>query len=768
MSSRCSRSSVKGDGLGLPSAADHRGLPSRGGDQNFGAHRLTEQVLERFQFERQVAASLDHPNIAKLIDGGVTDEGRPFFALEVVTGQPLDLYCLQHSLPLADRIRLLIDVALATHYAHRRLIVHRDLKPSNILVTNSGKVKLLDFGIAKLMPGEGDDLADLTRTLHRVMTPQYASPEQFLGQPVAVASDIYQLGLILYKVLVGQLPYSLDQLTPAQQQKVICEAEPSRPSTAALDAERVGRDQFLEPSQLRRNLLGDLDNIILKALRKEPDQRYASAQEFAEDLENYLARRPVMARPQTLPYVARKFVTRNLPLFIGFSLALLMVLAIGLYSALRVVGERDRAEVALEESQAVTDFLMSVFEASDPNEALGQEATAPELLAKGLERVDELEGQPRLQARVLEVIGEVYHSRKDHQSALPIQERALALRRSIWGPEHTEVAQSLRNLGVVHRYLRNNDQAEPLLREALAIHQRVLRWPDMELAESYNDLGVFLSNKAYSLHWHQPELSEPLFDEAAEYLVEASKILEVLEPESRDAATVLSNVGSLYNKRRDFEQAMIYQRRALAHHIRLGRTHPRTATTLRNIAINESNVENYDRAIELHLESLEIERQLHDEMDPAILLSLGSLASTFNSMGAYEKAFATQRERLQGSLELYGPDSRQVSADYTNLGLFYRDSGDLESAIPILRKGLQSMVSAVEPDSLRLIRPKEALTEVLKMDGQFEESLQLYQEVLTRLENNPRTTESRLEEIRQPIAEIQASLGASTQAEAPD
>jgi serine/threonine protein kinase len=293
----------------------------------------TEAIVSRFRHERQVLASLNHPNIAGLLDGGTTPNGLPYFAMEYIEGQNIVDFCESRKLDTTARLQLFRQVCSAVQYAHQNLIVHRDIKPHNVLVTSEGTPKLLDFGIAKLLNPElaGETLAP-TAGGAQLMTPEYASPEQVLGHPVTTATDVYSLGVLLYELLTNRRPYRLASRTPADIARVVCESVPARPSTAvtqlpdpaahddmATGAEAPpistagtgGRPIDADAHRLRRRLAGDLDNIVLKALSKEPDRRYASADQFSEDVRRHLAGLPVIARPDTLRYRASKFVRRN-------------------------------------------------------------------------------------------------------------------------------------------------------------------------------------------------------------------------------------------------------------------------------------------------------------------------------------------------------------------------------------------------------------------------------------------------------------------------
>src|SRR4029077_6398714 len=285
----------------------------------------TDSVLRHFRNERQILASFDHPNIARLFDGGTTENGLPYFVMECVEGLAIDRYCNTHGLSISERLKLFLEVCAAVSYAHRHTVIHRDIKPSNILVTSEGIPKLLDFGIAKLLHTDGDAATIVTATGLRVMTPEYGSPEQLEGRPVTAATDVYSLGMVLYQVLTGRSPYDFKSRSPVEIARAITETEPKKPSTAIAISDGSFKSQIPNPKLLR----GDLDNVVLMALRKDPARRYQSAEQLSEDIRRYLEGLPVVARKDTIGYRSAKFLRRNPILAAAATMCLLLTLAVG-------------------------------------------------------------------------------------------------------------------------------------------------------------------------------------------------------------------------------------------------------------------------------------------------------------------------------------------------------------------------------------------------------------------------------------------------------
>jgi serine/threonine protein kinase len=444
----------------------------------------TSFFVERFRNESRILASLEHPNIARLLDGGVTEEALPYVVLEFVVGLPIDEYCEHHNLSMDDRLKLFRTVCSAVQYAHQNLVVHRDLKPANILVTEDGVPKLLDFGIAKILdPLSADIRADRTLTIMRMMTPDFASPEQVRGEPITTVSDVYSLGVILYVLLTGKRPYRLRSTAPHEISKAVCDEEPERPSAAALripedtrgtqSAPRpAGTDGAPETQRLHRALSGDLDNIVLKALRKDPDRRYATVDQLSEDIRRHLEDLPVSARPDTVMYRASKFIARHkagVAAAVGVAVALVAGMAVALREARIAHDERVRAERRFNDVRKLANTLL--FEVHDSIRDLSGATDARRLiLERAQEYLDSLAGDSRTDPGLLRELATAY--------------QRLA---NVQGDKRDA------NLGNTARASQNTRKAVELRETALALDPRNqdLR---RELAEGYTGLARFLSN----------------------------------------------------------------------------------------------------------------------------------------------------------------------------------------------------------------------------------------------------------------------------------
>ena len=463
----------------------------------------TDEIIKRFRHERQILAALDHPNIPRLLDGGAVEDGRPYLVMDFVEGSPLTIYCEKLRLSLKDRLKLFLEVCSAVTYAHQNLVVHRDIKPSNILVTDDGVPNLLDFGIAKLI-APNNASQTLGRSGTQVMTPEYASPEQILGHPVTTAADIYSLGVVLYELLTGRRPFKLKSGNPRELTRIITYSTPRRPSMAVTRGKPKDRSQKVISSQLR----GDLDNIILMAIRKEPERRYSSVEQFSADIERHLNGMPVRARQDTLGYRTSKFVQRHAAA-VATGTGLAIAFATGLAATRRQARiarrQRDKAE-------NINQFLQKMLASADLR-ADGKDVKVTEVLRIAGETLEsDLDRQPDTAADLDNTLGMTYLSLGQLDAAEKHLRRALETRLSISPRSSLEVASSLNNYGKLLVKKGDLDEAERLYRRALHTFRERRGKYDLEVAKVIEDLAHLVGLNA------RHDESIELYDEMLEIL----------------------------------------------------------------------------------------------------------------------------------------------------------------------------------------------------------------------------------------------------------
>jgi serine/threonine-protein kinase len=634
----------------------------------------TAEFLRRFRAERQILARLQHPHIARLLDGGVDDAGRPYFALEHVEGVPIDRYCALHGLGVDERLALFLDVCVAVAYAHANLVVHRDLKPAHVLVTDDRQVRLLDFGIAKML-GEEEAGAGLTELGIRALTPEYASPEQVRGEQAGTATDVYSLGVILYELLTGARPYEIAGRSPAEVERVVCGVTPVRPSTRGTAA----ASGSAADARLRRRLRGDLDVICLKALHKDPARRYSSVEALAEDLRRHLAGLPVLARPDAVGYRVGRFVSRH-RLGVATAAACTVALAglIGVHT-LRLADERDRARQEAAKAEQVATFLRGLFEVSDPSTARGRAVTARELLDEGAARIDrELASQPEVRASMMRVIGEVYDSLGLFDEAKALLERALAEHRRLYGGDHDEVATNEIALGVVLQNLGDVDGAERLMRSGLATRERLHGGSHEKVSEGLRRLAFLLETRG------QPEPAAALFRRA----LDVDRAL--FPPDHPRVAKATAELAGLLRRQQRLDEAEPLLRDALAAQRRAyGTRDLAVASTIRNLASLLRDRGALDEADALYREAIAIRRTILGDLHPDVANALNSHALLLDRTGDHDGAAAAYREAIRISEHMYeGEPHPDLAATYNNLAGTLRALGRVEDAADMFRKSM--------------------------------------------------------------------------------
>ena len=729
----------------------------------------SEDAFRRFLAERQILARLEHPKIARLLDGGVTDDGTPYFLMEYVEGTSITDFCDARKLSVDHRLELFLEVCEAVQHAHQNLIVHRDIKPGNIFVSESGAVKLLDFGIARALDPEGSDALKTLTHRARPMTPAYASPEQMRGESVTTASDVYSLGVLLYRLLCGRHPYPISGKTPGEVERIVCEEDPPPPSEALLrrnedyrrgEGEEVGdpaelaRARGVSVERLRRQLAGDLDNIVRAAMRKDPARRYASAIHLADDIRRHRGGYPVRAHKDSLGYRASRFVRR----YKGrvAAAAVVLVLAAGLvFMSVRyaVTTGRQSQAIALEAATAdqVSSFLIDLFEIADPAQEIGDTVTARTILDRGRERIEiSLQDHPEVRARMMFVLGRVYDKLGLYDDAVELFTAALEIRRGLYGSVHRDVAESLEYLAAAHTSNRDFESAAPLYAEAVEVRRRLgtdsaaLAMDLAGLARTLRDLGKV--------------------DSALVLMREASTIRRQLFAENDlQAIRALHDLAYVLRAQGELDSAEVLYRKVipgLREHADSGARF--LGAALNNLAFLLMTKGEYAEAEQFYREAVATERRWG--APPRVAMALNNLASVLAYQERDEEAEATFREAVAVREEHWGPRHRRVGQSYYVLGTFLLTRGDTLAAEENYRKAVAIYAEALGADDGRTARAKAALATTLLAERRYDEAERLLLEAYPILRDDP-SAEAYARDALTRIVEVYEAWGKPEKAE---
>jgi serine/threonine protein kinase/TolA-binding protein len=761
----------------------------------------------RFRAERQILASLNHPNIARLIDAGETDDGQPYLVMEYVEGQPLDQYCDERKLDLRKRLKLFIDICGAVQYAHQNLIIHRDLKPANILVTADGTVKLLDFGIAKLLNhGNGSNtVSELTRMNERLLTPEYASPEQIIGGAVTTASDVYSLGIVLYRLLTGLRPYDLSGVTSQlEMERSICVADPPRPSLnlqrAMLSGPVEGEPtvavlalaRSMSPERLRRRLVGDIDAIVMRALRKEPQHRYSSVERLVADIRHYLENEPVQARQGNWVYYTQRFVRRHTTAVAASAGFLIFLTGVAIVMSIQrqsIAAALERATHDRERAEQVSEFMLDVFSAADPFVNAGKEPTARALLDQAARNIQgDLSQQPEVRARLLEAIGRSYRRMGQPGRAVAYLQDSLRLQRQLLqkddaglGSVVTEIAIALRNEGRV-------DESDGYFAEALQISRHSKDQDSAAYAQLLVDLGrleKLRSNPTQALgHLDQAlqlmrAIKGPKDPEVGAILAEVSNIkvwlddLDGAETAARAAVEIYQPLPAEYpdrvmaeyyladlflNRGRLEEAAPLFEKVLVAQRHLYGEKSRATADTLASLAQVRAAQKNFVTAEKLIREALEA----HRESGSTAFREIGYLQTMLGSVQMKQGRFGDAERTLRDTLVLF---SQNIRGDHQYTASAEHYLGEALLAQHKYREAEVVLLASMErwkrtgAPIWRSARSANALAEALYGQGRTDEAEQYFVESYKDLNADPGADSDSKRIARERITKFYTALG---------
>ncbi len=732
----------------------------------------SQEIVSRFEEERQILARLQHPNIARLLDGGISEIGLPYFTMEYVDGKPITEYCDEKNLTIEKRLELFKKICEAVLYAHQNLVIHRDIKPSNILVQEDGTVKLLDFGIAKVFEEDENDKF-VTRTGMRVMTPEYASPEQVKGEPVSTATDIYSLGLILFQLLSGCPPYELRSTSALEMERIICLTEPQKPSTMLtkfsgvsgdnkISSDSISQKRRMSIPKLKKRISGDLDNICLMAIRKEPERRYSSIAQFIADIDNHLTGLPIIARKSTASYRAKKFIQRHKAGVVVTAIAVFIISLVTTFYTIQLAEERDKAQLEAEKSKKVSEFLSGIFKVSDPEQSRGETITARELLDNGVKKIErELSDQPEVLANMLGVTGNVYESLGLYENALSLLSRSYELSDSIFGSQSPETAKSLNDLANLNFAMGSYEPAIEKFSRAIEIRKSVFGESSLETAESKNDLAMVLReegkydeaekllNNSLSVRKKytkgiSSEVAQSLnnlalvkedkgeYDESKGLFKESLEMVKNLYGKTHPSVSeTMGNFAGLLQEMGKYEDASKLFNETLEIDKKLyGDIHPQISTDLYYLASNKALMGNLDAAEKLYSEGLELDKKLLGEDHPYVALDLNNLAGIYSDKGEYDKAEALYKKSLSINKKVYGNEHPEVATSISNLGVLYQRQGKYKQAEPLLKSALEMRIKLLGENHPNVVTSLNIYAALLVSEGKYKEAISEYRKTL--------------------------------------
>jgi len=620
---------------------------------------LSPARRERFASEQRTLAQLNHPSIARLYDADTLDDGTPWFVMEYVEGVPLTEYCVEHRCSIEERLRLFRAVCEAVQYAHQHAVIHRDLKPSNILVKADGSIRLLDFGIAKHLenletPAKlgqtelGQTEKEQTMTGLRLMTPAYAAPEQVRGERLGMHSDVYSLGVILYELLAGEIPFDLSRKSPGEAESMILTQDPGRPSAVAKGAASI--------SSVSKTAWVDLDVLCLTAMHKDTQRRYPSVEALIRDIDHYLKGEPLEARPDTFRYRLGKFVTRNRRTVTAAALVFTIVVGLVIFFTLRLAKARNAALEEAARTQRIQRFMMNLFQGGDESVGPGDSMRVVTLLDRGVQEAQTLNNDPKVQADLYQTLGTIYDQLGKFDQADSLLHSALDRRKALFGPDSIEVAESLVALGQLRADQARLQEAEQLIRQGMEMDERHLPRNHSSVIKATLALGKVLGQRGD-------------YAQAIQLLGEAVRLQSEPGTASADLANSLSALADTQCSAGHYELCDPLHRRALEMHRQLyGPRHPLVAEDLASLGAVQTDLGYYDKAEQFYRQALDITESYYGKDHPKTAARLTGLGEALGYEKKYDEADAALQQALAVQEHVYGPVHPAVAEALNELG----------------------------------------------------------------------------------------------------
>jgi eukaryotic-like serine/threonine-protein kinase len=739
-------------GMGVVFLAERTDLGSQAAIKILRDAWLSPARRERFATEQRTLAGLNHPAIARLYDAGALSDGTPWIVMEYVPGVPLSDYCRAHASSLTERLRLFRAVCDAVLYAHRHLVIHRDLKPSNILVTADGDVKLVDFGISKQL---GDAALDVTRTGARLMTPAYAAPEQVRGEAAGLYTDVYSLGVILYELVAGRLPFDLSTRTPHEADQIVVERDPPKPSAAA------ATDPHAPLSGIGRTSRGDIDVLCLTAMHKDPARRYQTVEALIRDLDHYQRREPLDARPDAIGYRARKFVRRNWRALSATAAVLTVIVGLVTFYTLRLTSARNAALTEAARAQRIQELMLNLFTGGEEAAGPAEDLRVVSLIDRGVLEADNLNAEPAVQVSMYRTLGGIYQRLGNLTRAESLLQTALDRRRAFYGTDHPEVAESLVAMGLLRVGQAKFDEAERLVRDGLEMSTRVLPAGDPGIARATTALGLVLEERGS-------------YKEAIATLEEAARLHSARQPASADLAATLRelfnsqfyagnfatadeigarvlamtkqvngdrhalvaedliNLGAVRYERGQYAEAERYYREALViTEGWYGHEHYKTGSNLTMLGRALQLQMRLDEASDVLSRAVTIQERVFGPVHPRVASAVNDLGAVAQRRGRYDEAEAAFRRMGDIYKSVYGTKHYLMGIASSNIGGVYTARGDQKRAEPFYREAIATFEATQGAQHLNTGIARLKLGDSLVGQGRYDEA---EQELLTGYE----------------------------------
>jgi eukaryotic-like serine/threonine-protein kinase len=623
---------------------------------------------ERFNAEQRTLAQLNHPSIARLYDADTSPDGTPFFVMEYVEGVPLTEFCKTQKCSVPERLRLFRAVCEAVLYAHQHAVIHRDLKPSNILVKADGSIRLLDFGIAKHLENLGE-LVDQTITGLRLMTPAYAAPEQIRGEQVGIQSDVYSLGVVLYELLAGHLPFDFSSCTPAQAEKVLSEQEAEKPSAAAKKAAAAAETETnRSATTASRTAWADLDVLCLTAMHQDPQRRYQSVEALIRDVDHYLDGEPLEAQPDRWHYTLDKFVRRHWQLVSAAAVVFALLVGLVIFYTVRLTRARNAALMQAARTQRIQRFMLNLFQGGDPSAGPADDLRVVTLLDRGVQEARSLDAEPAVQAELFETLGGIYQKLGKLEQSDSLMESALAKREALYGPDSTETAKGLLALGSLRAAEARYADAERLIRQALDRDKRHLPANDPAVAKAMLALGGVLEDRG-------------AYDQSIAILEQTVQLYSAPGSEPADLADSLYELGNAQFYAGNYQRSEEINQRVLTMYKQIyGERHPRLADVLINLGAIRLDLGHYPEAERYDRQALDIVQAWYGKDNPETATDLTILARSLIYQRRYEEASDLLQQSLAIKERTFGKVHPSVASTLNELGSVALSEGKYDAA----------------------------------------------------------------------------------------